>query len=484
MNVVEKVRAAIKKHEMIKDGAHIILGLSGGPDSVCLFYALMELSEELGFTIHPVHINHGLRGEDADSDQAYCQELCSSLGVGIEVFKYDCHEYAVEKGLTVEEAGRELRYDSFGKVAEELEGVYGRMNTTQVAVALAHNMDDQAETVLFRIIRGTGIDGLRGMDYVREDTRGYMVIRPLLDVSRAEIEEYLKDNGIEACIDKTNEEPMYFRNKIRLKLIPSLEEYNPRIKEALVRLAKTAASEMEALNDIADKEYESLAEKKDGKVYLEGEGLKTLAPAIKRRIVSKAFKDVGINRDATMGSFDEAMKVLSDDDSARRASIPKGLYIEDVYGKLVLGKENNNDCVNPGSNSAMSEDRVKLIVKEFRDKEPAPREDIEECVSYITCSFNEDKLEEYLGKGFSLEARGRRPGDIIKLPGGSKKIQDLLIDKKIPRDERDDAIMIASGNKVLMVITAGRNSMVIKSSVAPFKEGDEKGLFVEILVSM
>ena len=253
MNALDKVRKTIENNQLLDRGAEVIIGLSGGPDSMCLFDILDCLKNELGITVHPVHVNHGLRGKDADEDQSYVEAFCRERGYDVKIFSYDCKAYADERGITTEEAGRDLRYDSFGLMAEELE------NPFKTLVAVAHNMDDQAETVLFRILRGTGLDGLKGMDYIREDERGYCVIRPLLDVSREEILEYLRERGIDPRFDKTNDEPDYTRNKLRLELIPELErEYNPKVKEALVRLAKVASQEQDALEKLAEAEYRNL----------------------------------------------------------------------------------------------------------------------------------------------------------------------------------------------------------------------------------
>ena len=205
------------------------------------------------------------------------------------------------------------------------------------------------------------------------------------------------------------------------------------------------------------------------------EAVDSLDPALKRRVLAKAFKDIGIHRDATMGSFDEALKVVRRENSSKRASLPGDRFIADVYGDLVLGKKIND---NENRFSTEIGQNMVLRVVEFSGEMPSPIE------GSAYGAFDSEDLKEIFGEEIKPHLRGRRPGDMIKLPGGTKKLQDLLVDRKIPRDERNNVLIAALGSQALLIKTCGTKDMVIKSSLAPYKDREKKGLFVEITVDI
>ena len=223
MDLKLKVRDTIKDNELIAQGDKVLLALSGGPDSLCLLHILHDLQGMLNFSLSALHVNHCIRGAAADADEAFLLEHCKELGVELFTERVDVPALAKESGKTEEECGRDVRYRLLKEKGFD-------------KIAVAHNKNDQAETVLMRIVRGTGVKGLAGMEYKREDG----VIRPLLDVERAEIEKYCEDNKLEPRIDSTNSETEYTRNRIRLELIPYLQKYNPNIIDSLTRLADSA----------------------------------------------------------------------------------------------------------------------------------------------------------------------------------------------------------------------------------------------------
>ena len=182
--VRKTVRNTIEKWNMLEDTRHLVVGFSGGPDSMCHLDVLIDILKDKDVHLHPVHINHGIRKGVSDEEARFCENYCESMGLSLSVFSHDCEAVARELGLTTEEAGRKLRYDAFGEISNEYGGC---------PVAIAQNALDQSETVLMRILRGTGTDGLAGIPYSRRDERGYTVIRPLLDVTREEIEGYIED---------------------------------------------------------------------------------------------------------------------------------------------------------------------------------------------------------------------------------------------------------------------------------------------------
>ena len=236
----QKILRTIKEHDLLKEEMHIVLGLSGGPDSVCLFDVLHRLSEEMKWTLHAVHVNHMFRPGDAEKDQLYVETMCENRGVDCFVVVRDCNELAERLGRTSEEAGRIARYEAFSQCAQKL--LEGGVAKDKIAITVAHNADDNAETLLFRIMRGTGIDGLAGIPYERYTEEGFRVVRPLLDVKRSDIERYCAENNLNPCIDKTNAQNLYTRNKIRNLLIPYIEEnFNENIIETVNRISKAAS---------------------------------------------------------------------------------------------------------------------------------------------------------------------------------------------------------------------------------------------------
>ena len=290
-DLVKTVQNTIKEHSLIAPGDLVILGFSGGPDSLCLFHALLELKDTMGFELTAAHINHGIRGQAADDDMHWVMEYSAGHGVPCMASAADVPNYAKRRHLTEEEAGRMVRRDVFAYLAYGLatgkepgKHPAGELLTKaplprydakrgSVRVALAHNLDDQAETVLMRIIRGTGTRGLAGIKYkspmvdallrvaagledeeLRKNAKSLdiSIIRPLLDVPREDIEAYCTENQLQPRIDHTNAETDYTRNRLRLELIPQIEkDYNPNFKETLVRLAANAAEDDGALSEAA-----------------------------------------------------------------------------------------------------------------------------------------------------------------------------------------------------------------------------------------
>lgn len=336
----DKVTRTIEEHALIEKGQHIVLGLSGGPDSVCLFHVLMRLRERLDITVHPVHINHRLRPGEAERDQAYVEELCRRTGTGCRVFTVDCGAMAKELGMTGEEAGRIARYDAFRETAEDIasslaeNGAKGR-----VRIAVAHNADDQAETILFRLLRGTGTDGLAGMAYRRDDA-GFEIIRPLMDVSRKEIEEYCDAEKLDPVIDHTNNEAVYSRNRIRLELIPYLEDgYNGNIKDTLVRLGRIASEDRDYIWSCVEKAYAEMAEKRVADaVVMDREKLAVTHSAVRHRLVMRAFADIGLEKDISEERLKAADAIIGKKQAPKTVEFPRGYRLEVARGLVTFSK--------------------------------------------------------------------------------------------------------------------------------------------------
>lgn len=333
----DKIRKTITEKRLMAPKQHIVTGLSGGPDSVCLFNVLMKLKDEFQWTVHPVHVNHKFRPGAAERDQRYVEDLCRRSGVECRTFVVDCNGLAEEFSMTSEEAGRKARYDAFVQVAER---IAEDVPKEDIKIAVAQNANDQAETVMFRFLRGTGVDGLAGIAYER-DERGFKVIRPLLDVYRNEIEEYCDCNNLQPVIDHTNEETVFARNKIRHRMIPYIEEeYNSNIKESLVRLARIAAADKDYMWQQAEAAYEKYAaEKADAaEVTMEREALAKLHVAVRHRVILKAFAAVGLDSDISEERIKAADFIIERKQSPKTVQFPRGHVLIVAKGIVTVKK--------------------------------------------------------------------------------------------------------------------------------------------------
>ena len=341
----DKVRKTIEEKALIAPKQHIVLGLSGGPDSVCLFNILLSLKDEFQLTIHPVHVNHKFRPGAAERDQQYVEELCAKNNLKCTTFVTDCNKLAEETGMTSEEAGRKARYDAFYKVAESIADSKENYETpsvprNQIKIAVAQNANDQAETVLFRFLRGTGVDGLAGIAYEREE-RGFKVIRPILDIYRDEIEEYCDYNKLNPVIDHTNDENVYARNKIRNRMIPHIEsEYNSNIKESLVRLARIASADKDYMWQQTEEAYKNLAKENISscEVTMDREALAKLHVAVRHRVILKAFAAIGLDSDVSEERIKAADSIIEKKQGPKTVQFPRGYALIVVKGVVSMKK--------------------------------------------------------------------------------------------------------------------------------------------------
>ena len=273
---VEKIKETVLLYEMISEGETVCVGLSGGADSVSLLTALKRLGGELGFGVRAVHINHGLRGEESERDMRFCEQLCGELGIALEVRRLDLAA-AKEKHESLEECARKARYEAFFEV------VGGDK------LATAHNLNDNAETVLLNLMRGTGLKGLCGIPPKRGN-----IIRPLIRRSRAEVEEYCRVKGLSYVTDSTNLSDDYTRNKVRHRIIPEMLKINPALPDVISRMTELLREDSDYLEDLA---ASALADSAFGRGY-RAEELAGLPNPIKSRAVRKILSDGGVEPSA------------------------------------------------------------------------------------------------------------------------------------------------------------------------------------------
>lgn len=349
--LTEKVKETIKKYDLIKEDQHIVIGLSGGPDSVCLFHVLLKIGRQMNLTLHPVHVNHKLREGYAERDQAYVENLCRQNGLKCRSFVVDCNELARKMKMTSEEAGRKARYDAFCRTAEEIsltvtekddQGLTLEEARKKVVIAVAQNANDQAETILFRLLRGTGTDGLSGIAYERQE-RGFKVVRPILDIYRSDIEAYCRENELDPVRDHTNEEAIYTRNKIRLELMPLLEErYNENMKGSLLRLGRIAAADKDYIWKQTDKLYSELAQRLDGCVVMDRKLLSDTHVAIRHRLMLRAFADIGLDQDISEERLCAADSIIHKKQAPKKVQFPHHYCVEVARGKVRFFNESEN----------------------------------------------------------------------------------------------------------------------------------------------
>ncbi len=268
-----KVLKTIEKYNMINNGEKVVVAVSGGPDSICLLNILNNIKDKLNIKIVVAHVNHSLR-EEANEETEYVKNFCKKLNIECYIKKVDILEISKKKKIGTEEAGRKERYNFFDEVFSK---------TKSDRIATAHNLNDNAETVLMNIIRGSGLSGLKGIEKVRD----YKYIRPLIEISRKEIEEYCKENKLEPKYDKSNKENIYTRNKIRNILIPLLEkEFNPNIVKSISKLSELAKLDNEYFNNIIKSEYNRIKlEENNNEIILNLKEFNKLNNVIKSRLI-------------------------------------------------------------------------------------------------------------------------------------------------------------------------------------------------------
>ena len=270
--IKDKVLETIKKYNLINEGDKIVIGVSGGPDSICLLHILHALKETLKIELCVAHVNHMIR-EVADSETEYVKETCKKLGIECFVKKVDILKLAKEQKKGTEEAGRAIRYEFFDEVLEK---------TNSNKIATAHNSNDKAETVILNILRGSGLSGLKGIEVFRDEK----YIRPIIEIDREEIEKYCEENKLEPKIDESNSENIYSRNKVRNEMIPYIKkEFNQNIIKTINRLSEVATEENEYMQKITKQEYDKISKIENDIIILDLKKFNNLELVIKRRLI-------------------------------------------------------------------------------------------------------------------------------------------------------------------------------------------------------
>jgi len=462
----EKVEETIKKFNMLSFDDKILVGVSGGPDSVVLLKILLSFRQKYNLSIYIAHLNHMLRGRESDEDADFVKNLAQKLDLPYEVKSCNLSEIIKKKRSNLEEIAREYRYKFFSETTEKL-----KINK----IALGHNADDQVETFLMRLIRGSGLEGLIGIPPVRNK-----IIRPLIECNRKEIEEYCQIHQIEYRIDSSNKETIYFRNKIRLELLPLLsKEYNKNIKDIILHLQSMISEVSIYLQQKTELLFTEIV-KVEGqeRIIIDLTKFNTLALALKRRIIRKSIEVIKGNLYSINFSHNnEILKISEYQSGEKEVYLPDNLRAKKSYNQLIIYKKRiSKNWVDEISipweyNILISgKTNIKALGIDFETKiidsveiKPSlyfkgkkPKGEFIEFIDY-------DKVK------FPLKLRNRRIGDRfypLKMLG-EKKVKEYFMDNKIPKSHRDlIPILVDSENKIIWIVGMRMDDRVKISSTS------------------
>lgn len=442
--MLNTIRNYIEKYEMIKQKDHILIGVSGGADSICLFDILYRLREEYQLTLTVVHIEHGVRGEDSLADMEYVKAICAKRNVMCICEQHDMPKVAKEQGLSEEEAGRMIRYEAFLRIANEI-GAH--------RIAVAHHGNDLAETMLFFLSRGTSLAGLAPIRPVRGN-----IIRPLLCVERQDIERYLKEQGLDYCVDKTNDEIKYSRNLIRHHVIPELNKINTQSVAHFMDMQENYLMAEEVLQDVVCGAWNTYVECKEDVILFPNTLFLECRRYVRLEVIKKGIIKLAGRWKDMQKTHLEQMDHLFMLQVGRKIMLPYGIIAVRTYDGVELGYRKESGEKNPGKVTGtpvfacevsvpctleLNDGRIleTRFVQEEAEKELFP-------VKTYTKWFDYDIIKN------SLYIRHVLPDDYIVIDsnGGRKKIKKLLVDMKIPREERSKIMVLASGNEVFWAI--------------------------------
>lgn len=440
-----KVRGTIDREQMIQKGDGVILGISGGADSVCLLLLLHELRPVYHLYLEAVHVEHGLRGEESLRDAAFVEELCGRLDVPVVVEHADVPAVAAEGRMGVEEAARVCRYRILERQAKLLE----RRRGIPAKIALAHNANDHAETILFHMVRGSGMAGLRGIPRVRG-----RIVRPLLDVTREEIEEYLRHKGQAYCIDSTNLADACCRNVIRHQVLPALEQINSR---AVAHIVKSGDYLGEAAAHLAG-EVRDILSAVAGPEGLDRRRLSEYDGFMQREALHAWLQSyVPCARDVTEAHIRQLQGMLVGETGKRTQFA--GVEIAVEYDRLVLRHLEPQERAGRGD----SEEYARISPGEVCGGQGKVVDAGGKRVSFMPA--DREKIQLFPAKNYTkwldcanmesdLVLRTRRSGDylVVNRRGGRKKLKDYFIDEKVPRQERDNVLLLCDGHHVLWAV--------------------------------
>ena len=444
--MISRIASYIKANHMVQPGDHVCVGVSGGADSVCLFLVLEELRHSFGFSVSVVHIEHGIRGQESVEDMEFVRTLAGQYGIPFTGKAFEVGQLAREWGCSVEEAGRNVRYQVFGEERERFKGQAKKRGGT-VKTAVAHHGDDNAETIMFHMCRGSGIEGMAGMHPVRGE-----IIRPLLCVSRREIEAFLEKKGQVYRTDATNADTSYSRNRIRNCIMPELMQVNGecvghmnQLASDLLEVSSYLKWQVEA---IVNENTQRLA---DGSVGFRTNGLLGLPPFLQKRVMIELIAQAAGNRKDITREHANALLAAAQGQTGKRVSLPYGLTAETSYGMLLFsaqarkaGQKTAGEALVEGINGKIRFLEGVFLYRMFEISE----KDVKIPKNLYTKWFDYDKIKN------RLYLRTRKPGDYFTLDkeGHKQKLKDYLMNEKVPKYEREKIPLLSEGAHILWAV--------------------------------
>ncbi len=462
MNFIGKIKETVEKYRMLQEGDTVIVGVSGGVDSVVLLHVLMALRDEYDLSLVVVHMDHGIRGEESRREAGFVRDLARGMGLPFETAVADVPALARRKHISLQEAAREARYGFYEEA---------RKKHTGQKVATGQTADDQAETILMRVIRGAGLRGLKGIPPFRG--RGY--IRPLIETSREEVEKYADKEGLSFTIDSSNIKDIYLRNRVRHDLIPHLErEYNPNIRVGLARMASILSREDDYLDRKAEEALASLIKGTNEELSLHIPSLKAFHEAIWFRVLQKMLAIVlgGDLRTIKTVHLDGVFRLLTNRAPNKVLCLPQGIYAEKHYTELFIRRGRPpvvfpfEYIVDVPGVTILEGLGKKLVTRIERVKRGAPMERDSKVV-YL----DDDRLVR------PLTLRSFEEGDLFIPLGmkGRKKLKDFFIDSKVPKALRRRVPLLISGGTIAWVVGYRINECF------KLREGSKRALRAEYL---
>ena len=421
--------AAYMKGQHIKiDGEKMIIGLSGGMDSVCLFHIL----KDLGASLEAVHVNHQIRGEEADRDELFAKELCAQYNIPFHGYRFDVPKISKEYHLSEEEAGRMVRKEVFEKVKEETGAKY---------IALAHHGNDRAETFLFHLCRGTGVKGLGTMKPVQGS-----ILRPLLWAERKDIESFVQKQDYKFVEDSTNSEETYTRNKIRHQILPMLEEINPKSVAHIC----SAAGKLGAVSDYMDREAEKLCRLSTVRYQNEVQVLKFAFyqgdEVLRIPVLQKCVEYLSGSLANITEEHLEKLLVLFEMQAGKEIHLPYGIVAVRTYEGIRMFFRKEKEFTEPveitgDGTYEFGGNTYRVSIEDWDERKIFPIKNYTKCFDY-------DKIKD------KVFLRTRESGDYLEINKnhGKKSLQDYLVNEKVPKEERDQVMLLASGNHILWVV--------------------------------
>jgi len=439
------------RQTQISRGDNVIIGVSGGPDSLCLLFLMYKYSKRAGFNIMAVHFNHKLRGEKADEDEVFVKQLCDYLKIKCIIARADIRALSAKSGMSIEETGRLMRYKAFAKTAKSVNGI----------IAVAHHMDDNAETVLLNLVRGSNVKGITGMTEVSE-VEGCTVIRPLLNGTHAEIMEFLDNNEIRFMEDETNEDITYARNRIRQLVIPQLKEVNSKASEHIIGTANELLKIESLLEKLTDEAYSEVVSKKGNEIIVNTYKLFQYEEVIQQRILYEALgRAIGNYKDISRVHVEDLM-ALCQKQTGKQIDLPGGFVAVKNYYDISIFEEQDEEMAveedeEEGFEISLDVDKLfqntntialpdgsamSILVAQVTDENRAVFLEKNE----YTKAFDYDTIKGNLRLGKKAQ------GDYIYLKEGKKLLKKFFVDEKIPQDKRDEILILKDEESVLWIV--------------------------------